>query len=138
MHQIGGPGQKSPLAAPAILVQRSMPPNTEGLGSISPGGVASLPPHPASQPRANHADKVGGEDTKCTQTQTHTHTHTLYCDTRKPHEYTHTHTRKHIKHAWGRREGQRIAPQSSFLLRFALAFSLKLVTKTTILAAARL
>ena len=33
---------------PTIPVRQEAPPNAEGLGSLTPGGVASLPPHPSN------------------------------------------------------------------------------------------
>ena len=44
--RFAGDERSSPV--PTIPVRQEAPPNAEGLGSLTPGGVASLPPHPSN------------------------------------------------------------------------------------------
>ena len=66
--RFAGDERSSPV--PTIPVRQEAPPNAEGLGSLTPGGVASLPPHPARLQRANHAEQVGGDDIQQTNKRT--------------------------------------------------------------------
>ena len=91
--RFAGDERSSPV--PTIPVRQEAPPNAEGLGSLTPGGVASLPPHPARLQRANHAEQVGGDDIQ--QTNKRTDKQTDGQTNKKTHN-------KFVEGGWGDRE----------------------------------
>ena len=99
--RFAGDEMSSPV--PTIPVRQEAPPNAEGLGSLTPGGVASLPPHPARLQRANHAEQVGGDDIQQTNKQTNKQTDRQHVQT----------TRKHIINLWREGGRQRMQLRSS-------------------------